>query len=83
MSGAILSELFKVIWISAGLSFMVVPIGAGILQGFRRDKEWWDIPRFVLVPLMTLWLVAALSGIAAGILSILEPIVRWLAHHFA
>jgi hypothetical protein len=77
-----LSELFKIIWFSAAASFMIVSIGASILQGFRRDKEWWDIPRFVLVPLMTLWLVGALSGIAAAILSVLEPIVRWLAHHF-
>jgi hypothetical protein len=78
-----LFNLFKVIWFSAAFSFMIASIGAGILQKFRRDKEWWDFPRFVLVPLMTLWLVGALSGIAAVILSVLEPTVRWLAHHFA
>jgi len=44
-----LSELFKVIWFSAAPSFMVVSIGVGILQSFRRDKEWWDLPRFVWV----------------------------------
>jgi len=78
-----LSELFKVIWVSAALSFMVVSIGARILQTFRRDKEWWDLPRFAWVPLITLWLVGALSGMAAVILSVLEPAVRWFAHHFA
>jgi hypothetical protein len=78
-----LSNLFKVIWFSAAFSFMVASIGAGILQRFRRDKEWWDFPRFVLVPLMTLWLVAALSGIATVILGVLEPVTRWLGLHFA
>ena len=55
-------QLFKVIWFSAAASFMLVSIGAGILQCFRRDKEWWDLPRFVLAPLMILWLVGAVSG---------------------
>jgi hypothetical protein len=76
-------QLFRVIWFSAAASFMLVSIGAGILQCFRRDKEWWDLPRFVLAPLMILWLVGAVSGIAAAILGVLEPIVGWLAHHFA
>jgi hypothetical protein len=29
------------------------------------------------------WLVGAVSGIATVILGVLEPIVGWLAHHFA
>jgi hypothetical protein len=78
-----LSQLFKVIWFSAAASFTLVSIGAGILQCFRRDKEWWDLPRFVLAPLLILWLVGAVSGIATVILGVLEPIVGWLAHHFA
>jgi hypothetical protein len=78
-----LSELFKAIWFSSVVAFMVVSIGVGIVQVFRRDKEWWDIPKFVLLPLMILWIVGALSGIATVILSILEPVARWLAHHFA
>jgi hypothetical protein len=76
-------QLFRVIWFSAAASFMLVSIGAGILQCFRRDKEWWDLPRFVLAPLMILWLVGAVSGIATVIVGVLEPIVGWLAHHFA
>jgi hypothetical protein len=32
---------------------------------------------------MALWLVAALSGLAAIALSVREPVVLWLAHHFA
>ena len=74
---------FKVMWFSAAASFMLVSIGAGILQCFRRDKEWWDLPRFVLAPLMILWLVGAVSGIATVIVGVLEPIVGWLAHYFA
>jgi hypothetical protein len=75
--------LLFAIWFLSVAAFMVLSIGVGIRHVFRRDKEWWDIPRFVLLPLVILWFVGALSGLAAVMLGVLEPVARWLAHHFA
>jgi hypothetical protein len=76
-------KLFVAIWFSSVAAFMVVSIPVGIMWVFRRDKNWWDIPTFLLLPLGVLWFVGALSGLAAAIFLVLEPAAHWLAHHFA
>jgi hypothetical protein len=68
------------LWIYGALGFMVLSIVVGIVQKFR-GKHDLDMPTFLLAPIVWLWLIVALAGIATVIFGMLIlPVVHWLAH---
>jgi hypothetical protein len=74
-------EYSQSLWMGGAMVFMVLSVATAAVQKFWRDKDLFeDIPAFLLLPLMSVWLIAAFAGIATAMLAMLVPVVRWLAH---
>ena len=68
------------LWMGGALVFMVLSLVVGIVQSFRGKKDF-DIPAFVLAPIVWLWLIIALAGIVTVMLGMLVlPVVHWFMH---
>jgi hypothetical protein len=58
---------------------MVLSIVAGIVQHFRRGKDPFDLPMFLMIPRAGLWFIFSLAGVATVIFFMAAPVIRWLA----
>ena len=68
------------LWMGGALVFMILSLVVGIVQSFRGKKDF-DVPAFVFVPIMWLWLIIALAGIVTVMLGMLVlPVVHWFMH---
>jgi hypothetical protein len=68
------------LWMGGVLVFMVLSLVVGIVQSLRGKKDF-DIPAFVLAPIVWLWLIIALAGIVTVMLGMLVlPVVHWFMH---